>query len=180
MVGLIAPFLAALPAVLAAGGPTCDPMGQGGAGNDSCQPSQPVMLVLLGPSDPDDEPRYATQAVIDCPVPALGSPWAGLAGECDATLSDASYRASRDPDSERVPSSLRPARRDRNGAGKLAACAGTPSEGGDATSAPAPSQPLALYALPALPPVAAARFSLERSTWSPTRSPRPLERPPRT
>ena len=179
MVGLIASFLAALPAVLAAGGPTCDPTGQGGAGSDTCQAGQPVVRGLAGRADPDDEPRYATQAVIDCPVPVMGPPWVALAGECDATLRDASYRASRDPDSERVPSTLRPARRDRNGTGKLAACAGMPSEGGDATSAPAPSQPLALFALPALPPVAAARFNHERATSPPTRSPRPLERPPR-
>src|SRR5262249_5800702 len=102
MIGLIAPILlpclstlAGLPAAFAAGGPLCDPNGPG-TGSDSCQ-----VAPSPGPADPDDEPRYATQAVIDCPVPAVG-PWGGLVGECAATtVGDVSYRASRDADSER-------------------------------------------------------------------------------
>jgi hypothetical protein len=39
---------------------------------------------------------------------------------------------------------------------------------------------MALFALPALPPISAARFAAEPSTSLPTRQPRPLERPPRT
>jgi len=173
MVGLVIPFLAALPAAFAAGGPICDPTSPA-----RCE-AAPIHAGGAETPDDGDEPRYATQAVIDCPAPiANGALLAGLVGECDGTPSDASYRASRDPDSERAPSTLRPARRDRNAAA-VTACAGMPSEGGDATSAPAPSQPLALFALPALPPMSAAGFDLERSTSPPSRSPRPLERPPR-
>ena len=174
MVGLVIPFLAALPAAFSPGGPTCDP-----GGPTSCEASpRPAMIGEA------DQPRYATQAVVDCRAPIAQvridpALLAGLVGECDGTPSDASYRASRDPDSERATNSLRPARRDRRPAATLAACAGLPSEGGDASSAPAPSQPMALFALPALPPVSASRLGVESSTSLPTRQPRPLERPPR-
>jgi hypothetical protein len=180
MVGLVIPFLVALPTVLASGGPICDP-----AGATSCE-AAPRTAMMLGAPDPgSDGPRYATQAVVDCRVPAVHNPidpalLAGLVGECDGTPSDAWYRASRNPDSERATNSLRPARRDRRAASTLAACACLPSEGGDASSGPAPSQPMALFALPVLPPVSAARFDAERLTSPPTRQPRPLERPPRT
>jgi hypothetical protein len=173
MVGLVIPFLVALPAAFAAGGPLCDP-----SSPTACE-ATPRVGWLLVTADDDHEPGYATQAIIDCPVPAVFGLLPGLVGECDGTPSDASYRASRDPDSERAPSSLRPARRDRTAARTLAACAGLPSEGGDATVGPAPSQPMALFALPALPPVSSGRLGIERSTSPPTRATRPLERPPR-
>lgn len=178
MVGLFIPFLAAFPAAFAPGAPTCDP-----AGPTSCEASPRPAMIGTGIREAD-QPRYATQAEVDCRAPIAQiridpTLLAGLVGECDGTPSDASYRASRDPDSERATNSLRPARRDRRPAGTLAACAGLPSEGGDASSAPAPSQPLALFALPALPPVSASRLDVESSTLLPTRQPRPLERPPR-
>jgi hypothetical protein len=178
MVGLVIPFLAALPAALAPGGAICDPLGP-----SSCEASARPALVGADARE-GEPPRYATQAVVDCRAPVAqpridAALLAGLIGECDGTPGDASYRASRDPDSERATNSLRPARRDRRLAATPAACAGLPSEGGDASSAPAPSQPMALFALPALPPVSTSRFAVERSTSLPTRQPRPLERPPR-
>jgi len=180
MVGLIISFVAVLPAALAPGGPTCDPTGP-----TSCEASPRAgTMILLG--DPDSErPRYATQAEVDCRAPIADhrvdpTLLAGLVGECDGTPSDAWYRASRDPNSERATNSLRPARRDHRTTTATAACAGLPSEGGDASSGPSPSQPMALFALPALPPIASARFAAEPSTSLPTRRPRPLERPPRT
>src|SRR6185295_2177742 len=53
------------------------------------------------PAAPDtDETRFATPAVIDCRVPMVPGPLQALVGECDGTPRDASYRTSRDPDSE--------------------------------------------------------------------------------
>ncbi len=131
----------------------------------------------LAADTPDAEDRqYATEAVIDCPTPPAAD---GGAGECDGTPRDASYRASRDPDSERLPGSLRPARRDHGPAGMRAACAGVPFEGHDGLRSPAPVQPLALYAVPGLHIFASSRFSLDSPAALRTRGIRPLERPPR-
>ena len=174
MVGLVIPFLAALPAAFAAGGPICDPTTSLAA----CEAGPRAGWLAGIAGDEDDEPRYATQAVIDCPVPVAFGLFPGLVGECDGTPNDASYRASRDPESERANSSLRPARRDRTAARTLTACAGLPPENGDIAS-PVPSQPMALFALPELPPASTARLGIERSTSPPTRPIRPLERPPR-
>ncbi|HET6147617.1 MAG TPA: hypothetical protein VFH68_08795 [Polyangia bacterium] len=165
---------------MASGAPICDPVGP-----TSCEASPRAAMMLGAPASDSDRPRYATQAVVDCRAPSVRIPidpalLAGLVGECDGTPRDAWYRASRDPDSERATNGLRPARRDGQGASTLAACAGVPSEGGDASSGPAPSQPVALFALPALPPVSATRLAAERSISLLTRQPRPLERPPRT
>jgi hypothetical protein len=113
--------------------------------------------------------------VIDCPTP----PADGWAGECDGTPRDASYRASRDPESERLPGRLRPARRDHGPAGMRAACAGVPIEGHDGLSSPTPSQPLALFAVPVLQTFTSSRFSLDSPAALTTRGIRPLERPPR-
>jgi hypothetical protein len=183
MVGLVIPFLLVLPTALAPGAPTCDPAGYP-SGMGSCEASPRGAAAMIGTPD-GERPRYATQAEVDCRAPVAyiridPALLAGLVGECDGTPRDASYRASRDPDSERATNSLRPARRDRHPAVTLAACAGLPSEGGDTSSSPAPSQPMALFALPALPPASAARLDFERSTSPLTRQPRPLERPPRT
>lgn len=127
-----------------------------------------------GEAPDTDGPQYATLAVIDCPTPALA-----VIGECDGTVRDASYRASRDPESERVPGSLRPARRDRNSASVRAACAGVPVDTHDGASGPSPTQPLALFAVPSLQTFASSRFSLDSPAALSTRGIRPLERPPR-
>jgi hypothetical protein len=123
-----------------------------------------------------DGAQYATEAVIDCPTPPAADGWAG---ECDGTPRDASYRASRDPDSERLPGSLRPARRDHGPAGMRAACAGVPFEGRDGLRSPTPLQPLALFAVPGLYSFASSRFSFDSPAALTTRGIRPLERPPR-
>lgn len=174
MTGLIAPFLAQVLASLlvpATGAFTCD---------QDAERCEAVPVVAAGDDDTIAEPRYATQAVIDCPAPVADSVLQNLVGECDGTPGDAWYRASRDPESERSPGSLRPARRERGGGNTTAACAGSPSEGGDAASGnPSAVQPLALFALPALPRVSSARFGFEISSRPASRQLRPLERPPR-
>jgi hypothetical protein len=169
-------LLAALPAAAAAGGLTCD---QGPASCDASPPRGAAPMRLADADLDGDGPRYATQAVIDCPAPIAGALLDGLVGECDGTPSDASYRASRDPESERAPNRLRPARRDRGTIRSLAACAGVPSEGDDASPGPAPTQPLALVALPGLPVFFSSRLAIESWSLPPSRQPRPLERPPR-
>jgi len=142
----------------------------------------------FGPSTCDQTPaadapdtdglQYATEAVIDCPTPSDDG--LAAAGECDGTVRDASYRASRDPESERLPGSLRPARRDRGKASVRAVCAGVPIEGHDGLSSPTPTQPLALFAVPALQTLTSSRFSFNSPAALTSRGIRPLERPPRT
>jgi hypothetical protein len=165
---LAVPALVALPAAFPSGsaaGSICDP-----TPSAACDPAPAVDLEA-----PDaDGPQYATEAVIDCPTPALA-----VIGECDGTVRDASYRASRDPESERLPGSLRPARRDRTTAGVLAACAGVPVDARDGVSSPNPTQPLALFAVPGLHAFASSRFSVDSPPALPWRGIRPLERPPR-
>jgi hypothetical protein len=151
-----------------------------------------VDLPAAAPTDPgavtfDGAPsidglRFATPAVIDCRVPVVATLLQALVGECDGTMRDASYRASRDPDSERAPGSLRPARRDRTGQDQLSSCAGIPTEGGDGTGGVSPSQPLALAlsATPDMPRFQGTRFADGVTFSLPFRQPRLLERPPRT
>jgi hypothetical protein len=169
MLGLVMSLILAVPAPFPsapAAGFTCDP-----SPSSSCDPAPAT-------DAPDgDGLQYATEAVIDCPTPA--SEGLAAAGECDGTVRDASYRASRDPESERVPGSLRPARRDRGTAGVRAACAGVPIEGHDGLSSPTPSQPLALFAVPALWTFTSSRFSFDSPAALTSRGNRPLERPPR-
>jgi hypothetical protein len=130
-------------------------------------------------ADWPDRPRYATPALIDCRLPVVAPLLQALVGECDGTTRDTSYRASRDPESERPSGGLHPARRERPRVTALSACAGIPSEGGDITSSPSPSQPLALFALPDLPRFFASRLVDDASLLPLSRQLRPLERPPR-
>jgi hypothetical protein len=126
-----------------------------------------------------EAPPFATPAVIDCRAPVVATLLQALVGECDGTTHDASYRASRDPDSERAAGSLRPARHDRGVQPALAACAGVPSEGGGASNGPPAHQPLALFAVAQPPPAQATRFTNHATFFLPFRSRPPLERPPR-
>ncbi len=174
MFGLVMSLLVAIPAAspsASAAGFTCDP-----GPSSSCDPAP-----AQNPGQPQvldaDGLQYATLAIIDCPSPAADR--LAAVGECDGTVRDASYRASRDPESERVPGSLRPARRDRGTAGMRAACAGVPIEGHDGMSSPTPTQPLALFAVPVLQTFASSRFSFDSPAALTTRGIRPLERPPR-
>ena len=169
MLGLVMSMVLAVPAAFPgapATGIICDP-----SPSSSCDQAP-----AADPLDADGM-QYATEAVIDCPTPA-GDELAD-AGECDGTVRDASYRASRDPENERLPGSLRPARRDRGAAKIRAACAGVPIEGHDGLRSPAPTQPLALFAVPALQTFASSRFSLDSPAALTSRGIRPLERPPR-
>ena len=122
---------------------------------------------------------FATPAMIDCRLPAVAPGLQAMVGECDGTTRDTSYRASRDPESERSSGSLHPARRERSRAGTLSALAGLPSEGGDATVSGSSSQPLALFAVPDLPRQSASRFLDDATLLPRSRQLRPLERPPR-
>jgi len=166
MLGLVLSIIVAVPAAFPsapAAGFTCDPDAA-----SSCDQAPAA-------DAPDgDGPQYATEAVIDCPTPTDDA-----AGECDGTVRDASYRASRDPESERLPGSLRPARRDRSPAAMRAVCAGSPIEGRDLLRSPTPTQPLALFAVPALQTFASSRFSFDSPAALTSRGIRPLERPPR-
>jgi hypothetical protein len=174
MLGLVmSAVFSVVPALLA--GPGAIP---GGTAAAFCDPA-PSVACIPAPADADeaadaDGPRYATEAVIDCPTPALA-----VVGECDGTIHDASYRASRDPESERLPGSLRPARRDRGPAGLRAACAGVPVDARDGVTSPNPTQPLALFAVPGLQTSTSSRFTFDPPAALPTRRIRPLERPPR-
>jgi hypothetical protein len=183
MVGVVISLIAALPATWAAGS-TCDQ----GLGPSSCD----VAAEVLGADAASaDEPRYATEVIADCPTPlvdALSGAYPGTfqgtsagtsAGECDETPFDGSYRASRDAESERVPGSLRPGRRERPNGAVRAACTGSPIDGRDGARNPDPTQPLALFELPGLATFSSSRFSIDAPAALPWRHLRPLERPPR-
>jgi hypothetical protein len=168
MLGLVMSIVAALPAAFPTGsaaGFTCD-----SDPSAACAPAP----TADGEAPDADGPQYATEAVIDCPTPALA-----VIGECDGTVHDASYRASRDPESERLPGSLRPARRERSTPGLRAACAGIPIDSRDGVSSPNPTQPLALFAVPGLHSFDSSRFTFDSPPALPSRGIRPLERPPR-
>jgi hypothetical protein len=187
MVGIVISLIAALPAAWAAGS-TCDQ----GLGPSSCDVAAEVGEAAA-PST--DEPRYATEVIADCPTPlvdALSGAYPGTfqgtsqgtsagtsAGECDETPFDGSYRASRDPESERMPGSLRPGRRERPNGAVRAACTGSPIDGRDGAGNPDPTQPLALFELPGLATFSSSSFSIDAPAALPWRHLRPLERPPR-
>jgi hypothetical protein len=169
MIGLIltVTLVTALPAAPAAEGGTI------------CDQSAPRCDAEPDPAGLDQPAGYATPAMIDCRVPVVAPVLQALVGECDGTTRDTSYRASRDPESERSSGSLHPARRERTRGSTPSACAGIPSEGGDATSSVSPSQPLALFALPDLPRLSASRLPGDAALVPSSRQLRPLERPPR-
>ena len=173
MLGLVFSIIVAIPSGAAAGF-TCVVTDDSGP-SAACDPAP----ALDGEAPEGDGPRYATEAVIDCPTPASDILALAAIGECDGTVRDTWYRASRDAESERLPGSLRPARRDRTSAGMRAACAGVPAEGHDGLRSPNPTQPLALFAVPGLQTFASSRFSLDSPAALPTRGIRALERPPR-
>jgi hypothetical protein len=134
---------------------------------------------------------YATPAVIDCRVPVVAPVLLTLVGECDGAtqiasrpvpavpLTDASYRASRYPESERPSGTLGPRRRDARDKTKVTTCTGVPSEGTVATAS-SPSQPLALFALPHLPRPVSTLLSAPAELLPVSGQLHPLDRPPRT
>jgi hypothetical protein len=158
MLGLVMSLLAAQAAVPPAG-PAC------GDDSGSCE-LQPVAV---------EAPReYATPAVIDCRSTVVPPVLSTLVGECAGTPYDASYRASRYPESE-DSQSLAPATRDKKTG--VASCDGLPQR---APSLPlSDAQPLAVYAAAgAIPPVPTRReIGVEREPVS--RFNDPPDRPPR-
>jgi hypothetical protein len=154
------------------------------AADDSSCEQAPVELCLrpelaARKAGPVEALPFATPAVIDCRAPVVPTALQALVGECDGTARDASYRASRDPDTEQAPGSLGPARRERASRDQLSACAGLPGEGGSGVSHLPPGQPIALFALPALPDFDEAPFSDGATVFLPAGQLRLLERPPR-
>src|SRR5882724_7556208 len=124
-----------------------------------------------------EELPYATPAVIDCRSPVVPLVLSTLVGECTGTPHDASYRASRYPESE-DSQSVAPANGERR-AGMLAcdACDGLPQK-----APPLPlsdAQPLAVFATPAVVH-APARARAPHDTFElPSRFGDPPDRPPR-
>lgn len=188
MLGLLASLSLLVLSPAATAAPARDTCASGTSGGEQ-QSEPPALDLALTPlaspsavagAPPGGEEIFATPAVIDCRVPVVAALLQALVGECDGTTRDASYRTSRDPDSERAPGGWRPARRDRNGKESLSSCAGVPTEGGDGITGLSPIQPMALFAVPGMPERHGTRFADGATFALPIRQPRPLERPPRT
>ena len=138
-----------------------------GEGPDSCE------LAPMEPA-PSGERTYATPAVIDCRSPVVPLVLATLVGECIGTPHDASYRASRYPESE-DSQSLTPGSRPQRG--NVAACDGLPQR---APGLDVPYvQPLALFASPGLIHLATAVRVPRETFLLPSRFGDPPDRPPR-
>src|SRR5450432_3267632 len=163
---------------------------------DICAPGagtcQPPGTAAAPPQD------YATPVEVDCSA----SPGAGTAelagaqvagaqnrqdqpqdqsqdrfwGGCVQPSFDFHYRVSRFPDSERPTGSLRP-QRSRRSVQVSPTCRGLPTDSLTVVCTSGP--PIALYALPHLPPPIATRRWLAETGRSPTRIVEPLDRPPR-
>jgi hypothetical protein len=121
-----------------------------------------------------EERTYATPAVIDCRSPVVPLVLSTLVGECTGTPRDASYRASRYPESE-DSQSVTPANGERRAG--LLACDGLPQK---VPALPlSHAQPLAVFATPAVvhaPP----RARPPNDTFQlPSRFGDPPDRPPR-
>jgi hypothetical protein len=119
---------------------------------------------------------YATPAVIDCPSPVVplvvAGPVAWFLGECEGPH-DASYRASRYPESE-DNQSLSPGSRERRGG--IASCDGLP---GRAPALPlSEAQPLALFATPVVVPIATVERQPSETSPLISRIGDPPDRPP--
>jgi len=180
MLGLVMSLFAAVPSVPvmpASASITCP---QGAASCDAA--FEPIRAAA--------SEGYATPAVIDCRVPVVAPVLLTLVGECDGatqiasrpssttTLTDASYRASRYPESERPSGTLGPRRREARDKTKVTTCTGVPVEGAPATATSA-SQPLALFALGHLPQFVSTTLPSSAELLPPSGQLHPLERPPR-
>jgi hypothetical protein len=127
--------------------------------------------VMLAPA----ERTYATPAVIDCRSTSVPAVLAIMVGECDGTPRDASYRASRYPESEQVTTAAVPNTRDRRGG--PATCQGVPPNHGDLTLSSVPV--LAVFATPSVLLTFTDAVLPRQAFRLPARSLDPLERPPR-
>jgi hypothetical protein len=121
------------------------------------------------------EPQeYATPAVIDCRSPVVPLVLSTLVGECTGMPLDASYRASRYPESEDSQSVSHASRERREG---VAACDGLPQK---APTLPlSDAQPLAVFATPAVVHVSTPARAARHPFLLPTRFGDPPDRPPR-
>jgi hypothetical protein len=128
----------------------------------------------LAPAPPAEPAEYATLAVIDCRSPVVPLVLSTLVGECTGMPMDASYRASRYPESE-DSQSLSPGTRERRGG--VASCDGLPQK------PPAPplsdAQPLAVYEVPSVLHLATDVRAPRPSFYLPSRFGDPPDRPPR-
>jgi hypothetical protein len=141
------------------------------AAADACAegPSSCDLAPLAGPQHEE----YATPAVIDCRSPVVPLVLSAIVGECDGPH-DASYRASRYPESE-DSGSLSPATRERRGG--VASCDGLPQK---APALPLSDwQPLAVYAQPLVVRVSTPLREPRPAFIPPSRLGDPPDRPPR-
>jgi hypothetical protein len=145
-------------------------------GPASCD-ADAVAAALAAPGGDEGEAprRYATPAVIDCRAPTVPTVLQTLVGECDGTPRDASYRASRYPESEESTGSLVPAGRERRPS--AASCNGLPRNGGELTVSPI--QPVALFAVPDVMLAPGDSPLADGASRPACRTADPLERPPR-
>jgi hypothetical protein len=164
MLGLVMSLVAAAAPAL----PAADAAAACAEGPASCELA-PVELAQRV-----EERTYATPAVIDCRSPVVPLVLSTLVGECTGTPHDASYRASRYPESE-DSQSVAPANGERRAG--VVACDGLPQK---APGLPlSDAQPLAVFATPAVVH-ASARARPPNGTFQlPSRFGDPPDRPPR-
>jgi hypothetical protein len=168
MLGLVISLVAA--SVLPGAAATC------AEGADSCELAA---AAVVAHEDGHEERTYATPAVIDCDSPAVPMVLSTLVGECDGTPYDASYWVSRDPQSERATPVLAPAGRERRAgvATSTSTWDGLPQKAPGLTISDV--QPIALFATPAIMPVATDARAPRDTFLLPSRFGDPPDRPPR-
>jgi hypothetical protein len=120
----------------------------------------------------DADRAYATPAVVDCREAASLT---AFVGECDGTIIDMWYRASRSPELAQVTRALQPASRERRRT--VAACDALPPKGPTLTISS--GQPVAVFATPTLVPIAAGAVAMPETFELVSRFRDPPDRPPR-
>jgi hypothetical protein len=164
MLGLVM----SLVAVLAPALPAADVAAACVEGPASCDLAPVELAPLI------EERTYATPAVIDCRSPVVPFVLSTLVGECTGTPHDASYRASRYPESE-DSQSVAPANGERRAG--VVACDGLPQK---APGLPlSDAQPLAVFATPAVVHAPARARAHDDTFQLPSRFGDPPDRPPR-
>ncbi|HEY2729641.1 MAG TPA: hypothetical protein VGK52_06840 [Polyangia bacterium] len=164
MLGLVMSLVAAVAPAL----PAADVAAACAEGPASCD----LAPVDLAPRV--EERTYATPAVIDCRSPVVPLVLSTLVGECTGTPHDASYRASRYPESE-DSQSVAPANGERRSG--VVACDGLPQ---NAPGLPlSDAQPLAVFATPAVVHAPARARAPSDTLLLPSRFGDPPDRPPR-
>lgn len=178
MLGFALTLIASLPASPMPAGATCAAQVDVSALSETAADGDGATLVETV-SDVAEPVRYATPAAIDCRLPVVTPVLQALVGECaGVTVADASYRASRLPESEAPAGSFSPARTDASSKLRITVCSGIPAQPGTWLSPPS-GQPLALFALPDFPRLPQWRAVLADSSLPRSAQLRRLERPPR-